>query len=241
MRISLRRATLVCIAAAGGPLIAAVCADAVSINVGSVSGAAGTRVKFPVTVSTMGMQVAGTSNNITFDPATPVAGCTISAPFAGFSAATLLPNGCVPAVDCQGARIFIIQFPPIGISNGATLYTCDVQIAADAIVKSYPLTCSSPGASDPNGKALPAQCVDGQVQVVATPTPTPTGPTPTRTPTGTPVPGGGGGGGSCEVAPTHQSHACLLLFPAALLLLRRRVLANRAPVPRQLDRRARPA
>ncbi|HVO24635.1 MAG TPA: hypothetical protein VMW56_13505 [Candidatus Margulisiibacteriota bacterium] len=166
-----------------------------------------------MTLSTMNMQVAGTSNDLAFDPATPVVSCTVNPAFAGLSGAVLLPDNCTPGVDCQGARVLIIQFPPIPITDGTTLYICDVKISAAAAAGDYALTCSAPSASDPNGKALPAQCVDGQLQVLPTSTPTPTP---------TPLPGGGGGGGSCEVAPMQQNRAYVLLFPAAALLWRRR-------------------
>ena len=148
----------------GGLLVSAACAQAVMINVGSASGGAGSRVEIPVTLNTMGEQVAGVANDIPFDPAAPIVECTISPEFAGFSAAILLPDGCTPGVDCRRSRVLIIQFPPLPIEDGAVLYTCTVEIAADALVKTYPLTCSAANVSDPNGKPLPVQCVDGRVQ-----------------------------------------------------------------------------
>src|SRR5512143_573662 len=105
MRICRGERALVCMAAAGGLLLSAAGGYAVSFNVGSASGTAGSRVQFPVTLSTTNMQVAGTSNDIAFDPATPVVECTVSPAFAGLSAAVLLPENCTPGVDCQGARV----------------------------------------------------------------------------------------------------------------------------------------
>ena len=159
------RRALVCVAAAGALLLSAARGYAVSFNVGSASGTAGTQVQFAVTLSTTNMEVAGTANDIMFDPATPVVDCTVSPAFAGLSGAILLPDNCTPGVDCQGARVLIIQFPPIPIADGAILYTCNVQISADAAAGNYPLTCLEPAAAAPGGKALPAQCVDGQVTV----------------------------------------------------------------------------
>jgi hypothetical protein len=235
MRACAGRRALLCVAATAGVFTSAAPGNAVSFNVGSASGTAGTEVQFAVTLSTTNMQVAGTSNDIAFDPATPAVSCTVSPAFAGLSGAILLPDNCTPGVDCLGARVLIIQFPPIPITDGAILYTCDVKISAGTAGGSYPLTCLAPSASDPDGKELPAQCVDGQLQVLpaptatVTPTPTitstttPTGTTtPTRTATGTPLPGGGGGGGGCEVAPLPHSLAYVLLLPAAALLWRRR-------------------
>jgi hypothetical protein len=154
----------VCVAAAG-LLSSAARGYAVSINVGSAGGAAGTPVQIAVTLSTTNMAVAGTANDIVFDPLTPIVNCTVNPAFAGFSAAVLLPDNCTPGVDCQMARILIIRFPPIPIADGATLYTCDVDISAGAPAGSYTLACLRPGASDPDGMALPVQCLDAQVTV----------------------------------------------------------------------------
>jgi hypothetical protein len=204
------RLALLYLACAAGLLTSAAPGNAVSFNVGSASGAAGTQVQFAVTLSTMNMQVVGTKNDIAFDPATPVVSCTVSPAFP-LSGAILLPDNCTPGVDCQGARVLIVQFPPTPIPDGATLYICTVQISAAAAAGNYPLACLAPEASDPNRNDLPVQCVDGQLQVLPTSTPT-------RTPT--PLPAGGGGGGSCEVAPTQENRAYVLLFPVAALLLR---------------------
>jgi hypothetical protein len=155
---------LVCMAAIAGLLASPVWAYAVSINVGSVSGTAGDQVQFVVTLNTTGEEVAGVANDIFFDPAAAIVECTINPVFAGFSAAVLLPDGCTPGVDCQRTRVLIIQFPPLPINDGAVLYACTVQIAPDAPMKSYPLACSAPAVSDPDGHALPVQCVDGRVQ-----------------------------------------------------------------------------
>ncbi len=138
---------------------------AVSINIGSTGGAAGTQVQFAVTLSTANMEVAGISNDIGVEAVTPIVNCTVSPAFAGLSAAILLPDECTPGVDCRMARIFIIQFPPIPITDGAILYTCDVKISDGAAAGDYPIACLTGGASDPHGKPLPVQCVDGQVTV----------------------------------------------------------------------------
>ena len=212
MRTCRARGTLLCVAATGGLLLSAAPGNAVSFNVGSASGTAGTQVQFAVTLSTMNMQVAGTLNEVAVDPATPLVSCTVSPAFAGLSGAILLPDNCTPGVDCQTGRVLIVQFPLIPIANGATLYTCDVKISAGAAVGSYPLTCLDPSATDLQGKPVPAQCVDGQLQVL---------PTATATPTPTPLPEGGDGGGSCALAPIARSQAYVALLPALALLFRR--------------------
>jgi hypothetical protein len=225
MRICRQRKAQFRIAAAFALLAYVTQAQAVSIDVGSGSGAAGTQVQIPVTLSTMSAEVGGTENEITFDPAAPIVGCTISPLFAGLlSSTTLRPQDCTAGVDCQYLLALISRIPPLAIPDGTLLYTCNVSLAANAEVTSYPLACSSPIASNPSGTPVPAQCTDGQVQVLGTPTPTDTPvpgmgtPTPTTTPT--PAPGNGGGSG-CEVAAPHGNPG-LLLLPAAMLLLRRR-------------------
>jgi MYXO-CTERM domain-containing protein len=50
------------------------------------------------------------------------------------------------------------------IPDGATLYTCDVEIAAGAS-GSFPLTCANPGAGDPDGVRIGADCTDGAITV----------------------------------------------------------------------------
>lgn len=153
-----------CLGAIGGLLATPICVQAVSINIGSARGVPGGQVQVAVTLSTTGEQVAGVANDIVFDPAAAIVDCTISPEFAGFSGAVLLPDGCSPGVNCQRARVLIIQFPPLPIDDGSVLYVCTVEIAPDAPMKTYPLTCAAPAVSDPNGKALPVECTDGQVE-----------------------------------------------------------------------------
>ncbi|HVO24633.1 MAG TPA: hypothetical protein VMW56_13495 [Candidatus Margulisiibacteriota bacterium] len=164
MRVRWGRTTLACVAAIGGLLARPEGVHAVSINIGSASGTAGGQVQVPVTLSTTGEEVAGVANDIVFDPAAAIVECIINPAFAGLSGAVLLPDGCTPGVDCRRSRVLIIQFPPLPIDDGSVLYICTIAIAADAPMKSYPLTCSAPSVSDPNGKPLPVQCADGQVQ-----------------------------------------------------------------------------
>jgi hypothetical protein len=164
MRVRWGRTTLVYVAAIAGLLGCPKQVCAASINISSVSGTPGSEVQFAVTLNAMGEQVAGVANDILFDPAAQIVECTISPQFAGLSGTVLLPDGCTPGVDCRRSRVLIIQFPPLPIEDGAVLYTCTVAIAADAPMMSYPLTCSLPALSDPNGKELPVQCANGRVQ-----------------------------------------------------------------------------
>jgi hypothetical protein len=185
----------------------------VSVYVGSATGVPGGTATFQVVMTTTGEQVAGVGNTITFNSLTPIASCAINPLL--FPTWSLQPPGCTALVNCTHAN-FISLGQQLGgpIPNGTTLYVCTVNIASNAGVGSYPLTCSDASAGDVDRNPLQVQCPDGHVEVVLAPTPTPTA---------TPVPGGGGGGGGCRIASVCQSYTGLLLMvPAVLLWLRRR-------------------
>jgi hypothetical protein len=139
----------------------------VLINVGSATGVPGGTAQFLVTLSTGGAQVGGTLNSVFFDPVTPILACTTN-PGMTLSQCALQPQDCTPGVDCQFVRCFIGQLasPPPPIADGAVLYFCTVDIASNADVTSYPLTCSDASAADVNNKPLQVECSDGEVQVV---------------------------------------------------------------------------
>ena len=168
--------------------------------------------------------------------------CTV-----GGSIATL-KSGTVFSFVSGGIRGLVLSLSnTAGISPNTVLYTCKVDIAADAEPGVYPLPCVPPiGASNPGGIALETTCEDGEVEVIGPPTETPTD-TPEPTPTDTPIPTSTGTAtntplptdtplptntrasqgfddDSCAiVAPVQASNGWLLLLPAAALLwLRRR-------------------
>lgn len=102
----------------------------------------------------------------------------------------------------------------------AKLYTCRVDIAADAAVGVYPLPCAMPSSSDPSQMPNFTSCVDGSIEVVIRPTPTPTEtalPTPTSTPRTT-----NDDDGCAVVTPAGAGSAWWLAVPALALLWRRR-------------------
>ncbi len=219
-------------------------ADA-NIIIGDASGNAGDTVAVTVTLNT-GTDVAGTQNDITFAPPLSVAArangrpdCTVNETInKGGTSFAFQPAGC-SGTECTGVRSLVLALDNVDpIADGSALYTCNVVIAEDAEDGDYELACSNPGASDPNGGALVAECEPGTVTVGGggdvTPTPTETQVEATSTPTvqdGTPTrtrtPGGGGRSndddGCAVVAPADSTSAWLLLLPfAALLWWRRR-------------------
>jgi MYXO-CTERM domain-containing protein len=102
----------------------------------------------------------------------------------------------------------------------AKLYTCRVDIAADAAVGVYPLPCASPSSSDPSQLPNFTACVDGSIEVVIRPTPTPTE---TSVPTATSTPRKTDNDDGCAVVtPVRADGAWWLAVPALALLWRRR-------------------
>jgi hypothetical protein len=152
-------------------------ADAVIIGAGSASGAAGTVVSIDVTLASEGEQVIATQNRIDYPPQTRIAAadgqpaCAVNPAIdknaTGFR---FHPLGCDPATTCTSVRVFVLAFDNLEpIADGSRLYTCDVQIAADAPAGIYPLTVTELGASAAGGVVLPTSGVDGAVTVVSPP------------------------------------------------------------------------
>jgi uncharacterized repeat protein (TIGR01451 family) len=170
------------------------------ISIGDGVGLAGQTVDIPVTLNstTLGVSVAGTGNDITFDN----------------SALTIDPTDCFPnpligkilsaaIVNVSGTsstlRVFV-QGPPINndpIPDGL-LYTCRFEILGGTLPNIYPLIFSGGLAQDDNAMPVgPVAGEDGQILVALvgptyTPSPTPTitetpSVTPTDTPTDTPT------------------------------------------------------
>jgi hypothetical protein len=141
-----------------------------------------------------------TENEVHFQPETPIGmlagsvACAINPDLSnGEGEFSFLPEDCTIGLDCDG--ILATVSADQAIPGGTVLYTCDVEIASDAPIDVYPLTCANARAEDSLGGSLLTTCVNGEVVVgmptpTATPTPTPTPTeedTPTETPTATPT------------------------------------------------------
>lgn len=162
-------------------------AQTVSIQVGVVSGTAGTQVAVDATLHTNGEAVAGTQNDIFFDPTTPIASTINGRPDCSNNPAidkaatsfAFLPNGCSVGFDCTGIRTFVSAFDNFDpIPDGSVLYTCRVDISPFADEGSHPLSVSLASASTPGGRPISAFGIDGAVistggEIPPTPTPTP--------------------------------------------------------------------
>ena len=157
------------------------------VRIGTASGRPGDTVTFGVTL--FGSEtVAGTQNDIIFDPDTPVLSnasgrpdCTVN-PAIGKDETSFSfePAGCL-AGACTGVRVLVLDLSNVDpIPAGALLYTCRASIAPTTVENHY-LACRNAGASDPDGGALEAVCEDGAILVEGAP------PLSTRTPTDTPT------------------------------------------------------
>jgi hypothetical protein len=198
MRVSVTRQVLL---VTGALLATGVCAYAVSIDIGSAVGNPGSTVTFQVKLNTEGSAVGGTTNDIIFQPVTPVTACEVNPMFAALSAVSFLPAGCLPGGNCTGVRAVMLVFGG-SIPNGSVLYTCTVRIAANAAVAaSFPLICSNATSSTPNALPLTTRCTNGEIS----------------------VPGPSGGGGVCAAGDTtHAGIAWIVLLPPVMMLWRRR-------------------
>jgi len=143
-----------------------------TIIVGSAAGEAGGTAMVEVSLETT-VEVAGTQNDIAFDPMARIAAdeegnpkCTVN-PAINKPGTTFAfqPVDCTPGTDCTGVRALVLALDNVTpIPSGSVLYTCEIEIAVDA-TGTFPLTCSSPGAGDPDGNRVGADCTNGTITV----------------------------------------------------------------------------
>lgn len=187
----------------GAALFFASQANAVVLTVESKDAAPGSQVAINVILATsQGEEVAGTQNDITFDPAVvsvaAASACVINPAISDRAAGCEDDPNSGPCKqlnraldDVEGGKRFrglILSLANTTTIPDGVLYTCTFQVAQDAEIGAvFPLACSNEGASDPDGAAITTSCVSGQVRVVsgASPTPTATVVPPTATPTNT--------------------------------------------------------
>ncbi len=148
---------------------------AARIRVGDSCARAGETAQFSVTLDLLSAQeIVGIQLDVTFDLATPIAegssggpACRVD-PTIGKEATAFVfqPMGCIPETNCTGVRAFVLSFTNQDpLPNGATLYTCDVNIPAGTVPGTYPLAASMQDASGPRGAPAAALASDGQLVV----------------------------------------------------------------------------
>lgn len=148
----------------------------VEIHIGTASGPAGDTATFAVTLTLLTLppsKVVGVQNDVAFDPLTPIGAdangepaCTANFP----STFTFVPVGCTPGLDCTGVRA-VVQSGDGVIPGGATLYSCQVAIDADAPIGHYPLVAGPTLTRERDAELLPALASDGAIDVSAPPAP----------------------------------------------------------------------
>ena len=152
----------------------------VIIVVGETEGARGDFVSFDVTLDTGGLEVAGTQNDIVFDPSTPIAAAENGNPHCwvnpdidkSATAFRFQPAGCedMGIGLCTGIRALVLSLSNLDpIPDGSVMYGCEVAIAMDAPAEIFPLVNDNVGSTDPEGITLPTLGEDGAVTVVVRP------------------------------------------------------------------------
>jgi hypothetical protein len=149
-----------------------------SLDVGSGTGARGDAAQFDVSLRTGGQPVAGTQNDLFFDPALSATAQADGRPNCGVNpdidksstAFAFIPVGCHPGVDCKGIRAIVIATDNNApIPDNSVLYTCKLLIPSDTAPGSYGLTAAGVVASDPTGNQLPITSSSGEITVVLRP------------------------------------------------------------------------
>lgn len=153
-----------------------------TLVVGSPDGDQGTLV--PVTVTLRSNQrVVRVEGDLIAPPGTAIASvsgrpaCTASEAIDVTSSFVFVPLGCTVGVDCSGVRMVVESAPPALLPADASIFTCQLAIAADAAPGDHPLRLTDVAAANDAGAPLAVRVIDGVVQVGVPPLPTPT-PTP---------------------------------------------------------------
>ena len=175
-----------------------------ALQLPQVIGQPGTQITFTATLLAGTAMVAGTQNDITFDPANiPINAkangkpdCAVNAGIdKGATSFAFRPNGCT-GTACTSVRALVLSTDNVDpIPDGSVLYTCNINVAQSANTK-YTLGVTGVIFSDPSGNQVPGVSgCDGAVVAGLQPTLTPTQtqgatntPTSTATATNTPLP-----------------------------------------------------
>jgi len=143
--------------------------------IGSATGSPGMSVEIAVTLSEVapGVDIAGTQNDIAFDPTAPIAATSSGRPLCTVNPSinknatsySFQPPGCIVGTSCTGIRVLVLALDNVDpIPPGSVLYTCMVEATADASAGSS-LTCSMAAASTPQGEPVVLDCEDGEILV----------------------------------------------------------------------------
>jgi hypothetical protein len=144
------------------------------IVLSSARAGAGQTATITATLQTGGAKIAGTQNDITFDPrAVSIARKANGKPDCQPNAAldksgtafNFLPQHCAPGA-CDSMRVLVLSLSNVEpIPDGSVLYTCTVEVAMDAAPGAKSLRLTRIGSSDPGGKVVNGTGVDATVTV----------------------------------------------------------------------------
>jgi hypothetical protein len=146
-----------------------------TLTLDSAQGAPGDTVSVAVKLSTGGAGIAGTQNDIVFDPkqvSVPATAkgkpdCAANRQLGKEGTAfSFVPANCRPGTDCTAVRALVLSLSNVdAIPNGSTLYTCRVRVAAQASPGTQKLSVTRVGFSSPSGQAIDGVGKDGAVTV----------------------------------------------------------------------------
>lgn len=147
-----------------------------TLNLGRVEAGAGQRVAVSATLDTGGREIAGTQNDIEFNPrqvgiapaADGTPDCTPNRRIGKDATAfSFLPQGCRAAAgQCTSVRAIVLSVSNVKpIPNGSVLYTCNVAVASGTPPGGYRLHVTHAAFSSPDGKALTGNVTDGVITV----------------------------------------------------------------------------
>jgi hypothetical protein len=159
------------------PASAPAAAGGTTLSLSNASGAAGQRVDVSVTLHIGGTKIAGTQNDLVFDPSQiavlPKANgkpdCTANGALGKDGTAfSFLPTGCQPMIGagCTTVRALVLSLSNVDpIADGARLFSCKVQIGPQAKPGTQTLTMTRVGFSDPKGGEIQGGGRNGAVTV----------------------------------------------------------------------------
>jgi hypothetical protein len=118
--------------------------------------------------------VAGVQNDITFDPALPIAARPNGRPDCAYDPASgkngsafgFQPPGCSLGVDCTAVRAVVLSFGDTDpIPDGTVLYSCGLEASGAESGRAYAFPCSYAYGATPEGLPVPVDCPDVEITI----------------------------------------------------------------------------
>ncbi len=134
----------------------------VTLDVSSATIGAGETGQINVVLNGGANEVAGTENELNWNTdELEVSNCAVN---------EAIDKDLQSTEDAGFFKGIVINFGDLSpIDDGSTLYTCDVAVGAGTAPGDYTISCTAPGASDPNGGTYDTACADSTITVPAEP------------------------------------------------------------------------